>query len=165
MDTATPHGSSLASRGLEISLSSPISLVHDWPHAVPLLERAPWTWNRYYTLPQLFNEIFAERLHLWLGCPMEDSDGVPVACCLTTFDHYPLVKVLRFIILVGDDERHDHLEWQYAFREYVENWAAAQGATYAGVKGRKGWERVLAPHGYEPDGVYLRKSLIKGHVN
>lgn len=140
-----------------------MSLPREWPWAVQFLELHPQIWSRYYTLPQLFNEIFAERLQLWLGRPLDDDE--PFACAVTTLDQYPLVRELRFILLAGNGERTDYLRYQDDFRSYVENWAAAQGATYAGVKGRKAWGPILAPHGYEFDGVYLRKSLIKGHVN
>jgi hypothetical protein len=46
-----------------------------------------------------------------------------------------------------------------AMRVGVEAWARSQGCEFVTINGRRGWARVLAPFGYEPDGEELRKSL------
>lgn len=41
----------------------------------------------------------------------------------------------------------------------IEAHARAIGCLFASVDGRKGWERVLRPYGYEREGAELRKAL------
>jgi hypothetical protein len=44
-------------------------------------------------------------------------------------------------------------------RAGMEAWGRSQGCDYVTINGRRGWARVLAPFGYEPDGEELRKAL------
>lgn len=46
-----------------------------------------------------------------------------------------------------------------AMRGGMEAWGRSQGCEFVTINGRRGWARVLAPFGYEPDGEELRKSL------
>lgn len=41
----------------------------------------------------------------------------------------------------------------------LEAWGRSQGCEWVTINGRKGWNRVLSPFGYEPDGEELRKAL------
>lgn len=41
----------------------------------------------------------------------------------------------------------------------MEAWGRSQGCEQITINGRRGWARVLAPFGYEPDGEELRKAL------
>lgn len=46
-----------------------------------------------------------------------------------------------------------------SMRGGLEAWGRAQGCDWITINGRRGWKRVLAPFGYEPDGEELRKAL------
>ena len=46
-----------------------------------------------------------------------------------------------------------------AMRPGLEAWGRAQGARAMTINGRRGWARVLARFGFEPDGEELRKAL------
>lgn len=46
-----------------------------------------------------------------------------------------------------------------ALRPGIEAWGRAMGCAFATIDGRKGWERLYRPFGYEPHEGLLRKAL------
>lgn len=52
----------------------------------------------------------------------------------------------------------DSLQDAMAVLPDLEAWARERGATEYQLIGRKGWQRLLEPHGYEPEAVIYRKS-------
>lgn len=46
-----------------------------------------------------------------------------------------------------------------AMRVGLETWARGQGCEWISLEGRRGWNRMLSPHGWERHGEELRKRL------
>lgn len=94
------------------------------------------------TEPELLALLEANQAQLWLG----DRSAL-------------VVQLLRppptlHIWLAGGD-----LDDVLSLRAGLEAWGRSQGCEYMTINGRRGWERVLAPHGYLPEGEELRKTL------
>lgn len=94
------------------------------------------------TEPEVIAELDANRAQLWLG------DGAAAVVQLVTPP--PAVHVW----LAGGC-----MDGILAMRGGLEAWGRSQGCQYITINGRRGWARVLAPFGYEPDGEELRKPL------
>jgi hypothetical protein len=89
-------------------------------------------------------------LQLWCANDEEEFLGVMV----TEFRQYPLMKLANFALISGKDMHR----WLHHL-ETVELWARSQGAQFMTGEGRVGWLRVLAPLGYEQEGVCFAKNL------
>ena len=94
------------------------------------------------TEPEVLADLAANRAHLWLG------DGA--AMVLQLLRPPPVAHIW----LAGGD-----LAGLMAMRGGLEAWARSQGCEAITINGRRGWQRVLGPFGYVPDGVELRKAL------
>lgn len=97
-----------------------------------------------HTIATLEQAVREGRAHLWLG------DG---AAMVTEFEHYPLTKVIRVWLGVGDMAALLDMQAQ------VEAWAKTQGCAKAVIFTRPGWERVLRQRGFERSHVTLTKEL------
>jgi GNAT superfamily N-acetyltransferase len=85
------------------------------------------------------------RAHFWPG------RGCAV---VTEFYSYPRMKACNLWLLGGD------LKELLQMRPAIEAWARAQGCTrILGGGPRRGWERVLRPHGYRPEWIIYCKDL------
>lgn len=74
---------------------------------------------------------------------------------VTAIEDYPNgERVIDTWLAGGDGE-----EIAETMRPKVEAWAESQGCTLVTVSGRKGWERMLAPHGYDHFATVLAKRL------
>jgi hypothetical protein len=62
-------------------------------------------------------------------------------------------RVLTMYALGGE-----HLQAAMAVLPDLEAWGRSKGATEFELVGRKGWQRLLDPHGYAPEAVMYRKS-------
>lgn len=79
--------------------------------------------------------IADSRMQLW---------PAPRGCGVTQIVVYPKKKVLHVFLAAGEmDQLLDMIEAAAA-------WGKAQGCTGMTMSGRKGWERVLAKHGWAP---------------
>lgn len=74
---------------------------------------------------------------------------------VTEFTHYPRLKACNLWLLGGD------LGELMRLRPRIEAWALGQGCTrILGGGPRRGWARLLAPHGYRPRWIIYGKELI-----
>lgn len=109
------------------------------PWLIPAIER-----DRETTPDELLSEVLSGRAQLWPG----DRSCIVTQCFL------------------GPDGGTIHawlgggkLSEMMALRPGIEAWGRAMGCTVATIEGRKGWERLYRPFGYQmADGV-LRKRL------
>ena len=77
----------------------------------------------------------------------------PNSCAVTEIAVYAKKKVLHVFLAAGDlGEIVGGLDVAMA-------WAKAQGCDSISVAGRKGWERVLSGHGFEPVAVMLERQI------
>ena len=80
---------------------------------------------------------------------------------VTGIEDYPSGERVIDTWLAGGDRQ----EIADVMRPKVEAWAESQGCTLVMVNGRKGWERVLAPHGYDHLATVLAKRLAPASVH
>jgi hypothetical protein len=64
-------------------------------------------------------------------------------------------RVLTMYALGGE-----RLQEAIAVLPDLEAWARAQGAQEFELVGRKGWQRLIEPYGYEPEAIIYRKSDV-----
>lgn len=100
--------------------------------------------DRETTPEALLAELLSGRAQLWPG---------EAACVVTQ-------------CLIGPDGGTIHawlgggmLSEMLALRPGIEAWGRSMGCTAATIEGRKGWERLYGPFGYERVGDVLRKAL------
>lgn len=88
--------------------------------------------------------IIAGKMQLWYG---------PDGCAVTEIIQYPAKRVLHVFLASGTMEQIlDMLDSALA-------WGMAQGCVSMTISGRKGWERVLAPHGFKPLLVTMERPI------
>lgn len=133
----------------------PVELNTYWPRIIPWLERGRKYWEEYYDLKDIYVEIFAGNMTLWIVGDPE----MPRGCFITTFRYFPKAKVFVFIFAAGDDDGVNRLAWGEALHDYMLQWARARGATHSRIEGRAGWFRIGRKLGYTSSWVAMVKSL------
>lgn len=98
-----------------------------------------------YTLEDVEKEIAEGRSFFW--------SGEKAALVVSVNDHSTGERSLDCWLGAGN------MTELMAQIEPIERWAKAAGCTQIHINGRKGWERMFAPHGYEPWTITLRKLL------
>lgn len=138
---------------LQAALSAAEELVEPPAHASPLLAQ----WSRYrdqfaeamaggpYRIDDLDEEVLSGKVYFWPG-----REAAVVARRVV----YPSGEAtLETLWAVGDITEVLSLEPGMAAT------ARLLGCSAIHVEGRKGWERILKAHGYEPWSVTVRKEL------
>ena len=113
------------------------------PWLVAALERAGGT----HDIDDVARLIAQGRAHFWPGrrCAV-----------VTEFYDYPRLKACNLWLLGGD------LRELLAMRPAIEDWARGQGCTrMLGGGPRRGWERLMKPHGYRPGWIIYGKELSR----
>lgn len=114
--------------------------------ARPWLEAALAAHRRpLYTLADVEGLVERDEARLWLG---------KRSCILTQVHDYGTGERVLHVWLAGGDM--DEIKTAIA---PIEEWAVAAGCTQVSIDGRKGWERALAPFGFEHETTSLRKCL------
>lgn len=104
--------------------------------------------KRFYTLTWLDDELLEGRACFW---------GTDEAAIVATIRTYPTgAKEVHGLIAAGN------LHAVVELIEEAESWGCAQGAIVASVESRAAWSRALAPSGYAPYQVIVRKELAGG---
>lgn len=97
------------------------------------------------TVAEIERAIFSNQAQLWCG-----KD----AAVVTKIQTYPGgERVLMALWMAGD------IEDAMAMASGIESFGRSMGCTSALIEGRKGWERLLRKHGYDPWSVTVRKAL------
>jgi hypothetical protein len=97
-----------------------------------------------HTFEDVTQSILSGRMQLW---PAER------ACAVTEIVVYPKKRVLHVFLAGGEmGQIIDMVSSANA-------WGKAQGCTSMTIAGRKGWERVLAKHGYKPVMTVLEREI------
>jgi hypothetical protein len=111
------------------------------PYIEAALERAGGT----HAIEDVARLIGEGRAHFWPG---------ERCAVVTEFHDYPRLKACNLWLLGGD------LSELMRMRSAIEAWARAQGCTrILGGGPRRGWRRLLAPHGYRPGWIIYCKEL------
>jgi GNAT superfamily N-acetyltransferase len=115
-----------------------------WARCGPWLQAALDEAPLAYTLDDVRKLVRAGEAQLWV---FERSAAVT-----RVFDE-PRARVLNHWLVGGDLEELTHMQ------PHVEAWARTRGCTRLMLGGRRGWARVLEPHGFSMAGVVLTKEL------
>lgn len=115
---------------------------------LPQVERA-LGYADTYDVREMAQEIREGRAQLW-----QEGDAMIV----TQLDHKPRETILRFWVAAGE------MEPVLALAEKVYAWGREIGCRRAMFVGRRGWEKPLATHGWEPNKrlVLFEKDLTDG---
>jgi hypothetical protein len=141
--------SSPASPYIQGVLSSAIEQV--WDEVKPLLLRALQYADSKYNDEDIFIALKNGEMQLWL---VFDDKGDMCAFCITRIICYPREKRAAILFTSG----HNVMEWVH-FNEVIGAWATSNGCSTLEVYGRPGWEKLLAPYGYEKIHTVLKVKL------
>lgn len=89
------------------------------------------------------------QMDLWL---VEGDE--PKACVVTRVDHGPQATILM-VMIVGGRDMDDWIDLEAGLYDY----AMSRGCVAIEAWGRRGWQRVLKPRGWEPMFTIYRKVL------
>jgi hypothetical protein len=101
---------------------------------------------RTHTIEWLDGQVITGRIRVW---PAHD------ACLLTSLKHYPTGAFEVHVEIAAGSK--DTLVNQTI--KSVEEWARDIGAAFVTIASRKGWEKVMAPHGYDHWQTEIRKEM------
>lgn len=160
MAIAPVLGDSLAEVGDEvgIQLVERDDLKERWVQCFSYFESGKEYWEYYYSLSDLYIEVYAGRMQLWL---VGDTKG-HFGCFLTELRDYPKARVFRFLFAGSNvEDGINKLSAGETYHEYMMLWARKQGATHSEIFGRVGWKKVGERLGYEHLRICMRKDLSK----
>jgi GNAT superfamily N-acetyltransferase len=116
-----------------------------WRRCRPYVEAALAQAGGAHDFEDVARLIGAGQAHFWPG---------ERCAAVTEFYDYPRLKACNLWLLGGD------LRELMRMRPAIEAWARAQGCTrILGGGPRRGWRRLLAPHGYRPGWIIYCKDL------
>lgn len=102
--------------------------------------------SRTHTIEWLDQKVWAGFMRVW---------GDETACLLTEDKRFPTGAFeVHVMIAAGDMETLVNR----TIRE-VEEWARQRGALFVTIASRKGWEKIMRPHGYGHWQSELRKEV------
>lgn len=121
-----------------------------WPILLPWIERAVAYSRGRMTAGDVCAAATNADMQIWVA---RDGDEI-AAVGITEIINYP-TGLREVAVSVGG---RDMAEW-VPFLDVIEQWARAHGCCRVDIRGREGWERVLAPRGYGKRYVVLEKDL------
>ena len=123
-------------------------LVEYWEVAEERLEEALHYVPNNVTLDEIIDNLADRRMQLW------DIDNGN-ATALTYFHTSNHEKMLTIVTLTGD-----HMQrWFSSFMDRMEEYARGEGCSRIEAAGRKGWEKVAKPYGWEYACTVVYKEL------
>ena len=122
-----------------------MSFADELARCKPWIEDALVHCGGTHTIEDIEAEISAGALQFWPG---KNCAGV------TRFVETPQLKILAIFLTGGDlDEILTGLEPAFV------DWAKASGCSRIVETGRRGWEKVLGPRGYQVTGITMMKVI------
>lgn len=109
----------------------------EWARCVPWLQAAlDRGGTQGFSLDEVKQRVLEGRAHFWPG---HTSAGVS-----------EITGGLHLWLFGGERKE------MWAMERAVSDWARDHGLSRVTIKGRKGWERVLAPIGYRPETLLVK---------
>lgn len=103
-----------------------------------------------YLSEDIKRELMLRAMLLWLV-----TDGAELrGCVVTTLWSQPRVKVCQIVLCGGENIA----DWHHLIAE-IETYAREHGCDQVREKGRRGWKKLAARHGYEELSVEYGKTL------
>lgn len=149
----TIQGRERAKRAAEIFLLSTAQFEHYWPNIEGLLDLNPSLWETFNTKESIYDKVCEGQYQVWVVC---DGEAGPITTVFFT-------EILQF-----ERGRDLHLFWSYGVEALrapecveaaVETFARHHDCEALMLTGRRGWERVLKPLGWQFEAVVLRKPI------
>ncbi len=126
-----------------------------WPIAEEYLRKA-LDFNHDQELLNIKARVMAGINTLWV---IEDEEGAPIAYGVT-YMYSPDGIIFTVQIRLATTTN-------FALEKFIEKldefeiWAHNQGAHYIEIAGRKGWEKIMKPHGFKHNYTSLMKRVTK----
>jgi len=121
-----------------------------WDQVEPILGKSLLTAHGRYTMKSILREIVNFEQHLWI---VFDDDKKIIAALTTRFVNYPDKRLLAGQFLGGEKI----MQWRDSMLETLERWAKDNNCDGVEMTGRKGFTKVLAPHGWTPEYTVFEK--------
>ena len=121
-----------------------------WNQVEPILGKSLLTAHGRYTMKSILREIVNFEQHLWV---VFDDDKKIIAALTTRFVNYPDKRLLAGQFLGGEKI----MQWRDPMLETLERWAKDNNCDGVEMTGRKGFTKVLAPHGWTPEYTVFEK--------
>ena len=121
-----------------------------WDQVEPILGKSLSTAHGRYTMKSILREIVNFEQHLWI---VFDDDKKIIAALTTRFVNYPDKRLLAGQFLGGEKI----MQWRDPMLETLERWAKDNNCDGVEMTGRKGFTKVLAPHGWTPEYTVFEK--------
>jgi len=128
-----------------------------WDQVEPILGKSLPTAHGRYTMKSILREIVNFEQHLWV---VFDDDKKIIAALTTRFVNYPDKRLLAGQFLGGEKI----MQWRDSMLETLERWAKDNNCDGVEMTGRKGFTKVLAPHGWTPEYTVFEK-MFKEKTN
>jgi len=127
-----------------------LELPEVWASASTVLVPAIALWRGRHDEASIFSRLCTADMQLWIA---EAGDRITTAA-VTEIHDWPRLK--ECVVTLAAGEGFDlWSDWM----EEIKSWAAGLGCSLVTVRGRKGWERILAPAGFRHDGIVLTVEL------
>lgn len=134
---------------MEVQQVPPEHLDFVWPDVEPFIAL---TEDEESPAKSVYNNVKLGSWTLWLGLNNNKIEMVMT----TSFVTYPASGMMcRVETLAGSDLK----SWTDTYLNLLEDWAKSVGCVAMDIFGRKGFEKALAPYGYEYEATLLRKQL------
>ena len=117
---------------------------------LPILQRAVDDADGRWTSEQLLADVESGRVLVWMV-----PHGTKIVGVFTT----RVVESAVRWCLVEDCAGDDLASWILEALRALETWAREIGAAQIVLEGRRGWERVLRPYGFNPTRTVCVKDL------
>lgn len=143
---------------ISFTLVHPKYVDHCWIDAGRLLKLAvDESYNRY-TIFDVYRDIMFGSQHLWI---LFSGDDEMIAALTTSLVSYPNKNNLC-VMFLGSDSPDGDLGW-VRYRDVIlgglEKFAMERNCDALECTGRRGWERLLAPYGWDKVFTVLEKDL------
>lgn len=124
-----------------------------WPQLAGDMQRHPDAWDQSETLESVYGQLISGHMQLWV---LLDKAGLVQMHAITTASKTPAGMVMRVAWALGRDpkvcvEAIDALEAV----------ARLNGCVRFEICGRRGWEKLFRPLGYEFVSVTVAKDLAR----
>ncbi len=108
-----------------------------------------------YRVDDIGKMISEDKHQLWL---IADEDSKIIGAIVTQVSELPQKKVME-IVAFGGGEDNRLGEFIHEAMEQLEEFARINYCDVMRVEGRKGWVRVLKPHGFKQEAVVLERQI------
>lgn len=153
MNETLTGSASVVPRGYSVR-QLPISEVDiHWDAMLIELRKIRHAWGVWWTEEALYEMVMRDGIQVWVV----GDEGSFHLVVFTQVLHYPANRIFHTMLMFGNGFLRAFPSLQATFEDYADK----AGCTMAETVGRKGWERVLRPLGFEPTQVVLHKKLEK----